>query len=159
MRIWMLILLVAALAATGCTETTVPPLTAEASTPNPKEDAPPADAATAEPVRYANITIAVRRDAETVSERAVTGEEEMAMAEEIVLDCLVKSAAWEGVEASELEDCIILSFDAAPGEERQFFFQYTVEGRPVLQMGETGRYTIMGDDAYGKLMQLAGEGA
>ena len=151
-----LLLLAALLLTAGCAGTPAPPLTADAEASLPAESEPKQDEATAAPVSYTDITITVRRDAETVSERAVTDEAEVRLVKDIVFDSLVKSAAWEGIEASELEDCIILSFALTGDAERQSWYQYDTEGKHALQMGEAGRYTIMGGDAFDKLMALAG---
>ena len=150
----MLFFALALLLAAGCTAKPDAPATVVADTSVPA--APEADGGEESPVRYTNVTVAVRRGGEPVSERDVTDAAEIAAVEAIVFDALVKSAAWEGVEASELEDCVILSFDWMPDSERQTYYQYRVDGRPVLQMGETGMYTMMGGDAYLQLRRLAG---
>ena len=153
--IWM-ILAAALLIVAGCASRPEAPLTVDAPTPAQAEGEKAETADETEPAIYSNITVSVRRNARTVSERAVTSEAETRMVQEIVFDYMVKSAAWEGVEASELEDCIVLSFDWTPDAERQYYYQYEAEGRPVLQAGEAGMYTVMSDGANAQLMRLAG---
>lgn len=119
-------------------------------------DAPASDAAAAEPAELTNVTLTVRRGGAPVSERSVTEEDELRLAERIVLEHLVISAAWPGQPASELEDCICLSFSGDGGTARQDYYQYDTDGRHVLQAGETGYYTIMTDDGYAALLRLAG---
>lgn len=153
MKKLLLILLAATLFTAGCASRPEAPLTvdAPASAPDAGDTEIPAGE-----TALSNITISVRRSAETVSERTVTSQEETQMVQDILFEYMVKSAAWEGVEVSELEDCITLSFDWTDSSERQSYYQYESEGRPVLQAGEAGMYTIMSDGAYEKLMQLAG---
>lgn len=156
MKKLLLILMAAILFAAGCSNRLEAPLTVDAPTPMPNADEAETSADETSPAVYSDITVSVRRNAVNGSERAITGEEETRMVQEIVFDYMVKSAAWEGVEVSELEDCITLSFDWTADTERQSYYQYDSEGRHVLQAGEAGMYTIMSDDAYEKLMQLAG---
>ncbi len=143
---WLLALLALFLLAAGCAGKATPPAPAASGTADPAD----------EPLAYTNVTLTVRKDAETVLERAVESDEELLLVREIVFDSLVKSAAWEGLEVSELEAFILLSFDTGAGSARQSYYQYDSEGRHVLQMGEAGMYTVMSDEAYDKLLLLAG---
>lgn len=111
---------------------------------------------TSEPARFSNVVITVRKDAQIVTRRAVTEPEEIEAVQEIVFDHMVKSAAWEGIEADKREDSILLSFDWTADSARQNYYQYDTQGKHVLQAGANGMYTVMSDGAYEKLMRLAG---
>lgn len=150
----IIVMLSVLLLVAGCAAGTDVPLTVDA--PDPASEKKPELVDETEPASCSNISIAVRRNAETVSERSVTDEEEVQAVQEIIFDYMVKSAAWEGIEVSELEDCITLSFNWTPDSERQVYYQYDTEGRHVLQAGEAGMYTVMSSEAYNKLLQLAG---
>ncbi len=155
------ILIAAVLLAAGCAGPAEAPAAPDAKTAAPLATEPEMEDVVSEtdetePVRYDAVMITVRRDAKILSERAVTSEEEIQLAQEIVFDYMLKSAAWEGVETSELENCIILSFDWTADSERQSYCQYDVDGKHVLQAGEAGMYTVMSDSAYEKLLRLAG---
>ncbi len=155
MKLMQFMLVIAILFAVGCAKSEAPS-TADAPAPVPaaaQSGTPADDTGTA---AFSNMTISVRRDAETVSERAIVSEEEAKLVQEIVFDYMAKSAAWEGLEVSELEECITLSFDWTADAPRQSYYQYESDGRHVLQAGEAGMYSIMSDAAYEKLMQLAG---
>ncbi len=162
-RIVCLVLLPALLLA-GCTPSAerpsaAPPLTQDAAAPVPSEGEPKTDDGAidaAEPARLSDITVSVRKNGETAPPRTWDTEKAAELAAHIVFDHMVRSAAWEGVEASELADCIILSFDSSNEQVRQTYYQYVVGGSPVLQYGERGMYTMMGDTAYANLLYLAG---
>ncbi len=142
------------LLAFGCGEKTDTLMAVKAATPIP-EAAGATDHGAAGPA-HANVTIAVRRDSQTVFTRDLSSQEDIRLVEEIVFDYMVKSAAWEGVEASTLENAIALFFDWTEDGERQTFYQYDMDGRHVLQAGEAGMFSIMGDRAYANLLRLAG---
>lgn len=142
------LLLAILLTAGGCAGVKAPGTIA---TEEPTEEPAAADSVAAE---YTNVTVTVRKNCENQAERAVTDPTEVQAVQDIVFDAMVKSAAWEGVEVSELEECIILSFDWTADSSRQVYYQYDVDGRHVLQMGEAGMYTVMSDDAYQKLLAL-----
>lgn len=152
----MLVLALLALAGCGPRETPgagdVAPLTEDAAPSN----APVGQEAVVEPVPFTNVSVTVRRNGQWVSERAVTLEAEIDMAEQLVFSYLARSAAWPGSPASELADWVCLSYDWIPGEARQFYYQYDVDGRHVLQAGEEGMYSILADEEYAMLMELAG---
>lgn len=148
-------LFLACLLFAGCAERPSTPAV-PAETPVPAQDAAPSGSEESEPGAYRNIVLTLRRDGETLLERPVTDPAEVTAVQEIVFDFLVKSAAWEGVEASELESCIALSFDPPAEGERQVYYQYDTDGKHVLQAGEAGMYSIMSDGAYTKLLRLAG---
>lgn len=149
----LLLALFAALTLSGCAGYGQKPVALDAAT-SASEAADAAD--DTEPALYSNVSVAVRRKHMTVSTRDIADEADILIVERIVFDHLVKSAAWEGDPASTLADCVILSFDTTAANERQTYYQFERDGRHVLQFGEKGMYTIMGDEAYFDLMRLAG---
>ena len=156
MRAWIiLVLALGLLPAVGCGERADTRIPMEAAAPIP-EAAATADSGAAEQAAYSNVTIAVRRDGETASTRDVSSREEIRLVEEIVFDYMVKSAAWEGVEASTLENTIALTMDWTADGRSQTFYQYDMDGKHVLQAGEAGMFSIMSDGAYASLLLLAG---
>lgn len=156
MRIRSIILILSALLFAGCANGADAIVAMDAVAP--VFEAAGAEPATdgAAPAVYSNIVVAVRRNGETVSERAVTGEKNAEKAQWIIFDYMVKSAAWEGVETNTLRDCIVLSFDSTEDAKRRCYYQYDAEGNHVLQAGERGMYTVMSGGAYDALLQLAG---
>lgn len=112
-----------------------------------------------EPVSITNITLSVKKDGKTVYENKLESAEQNQMVQEIIFDYMIKSAAWEGTDASKLDDCTVLSFDWTSDSARQSFYQYDEDGVHYLQWGEKGSSTIMSPNAYDKLTLLAGNGA
>lgn len=106
------------------------------------------------PWKCGRADITVLENGLPATTRAITDPAELAMVDAISFDYLVKSMAMQSVEVSELESCVRLSFDWEDGTPGETYYAFDADGRHVLQSGETGPYSVMGDDAYNMLMQL-----
>lgn len=108
----------------------------------------------AESAALQNVTVTVRRNGQTAAETAVTSPADVSAAEAITLAYRLRSAAWPGVAVDGLTDCICLSY-MQNGEQKRWY-QFEVDGRPVLQEGEAGYYSILSEAEYASLLALAG---
>jgi len=78
--------------------------------------------------------------------------ERQQLAEDIIMNALVKSAAWEGVDISTLEECYrIRQTLPETGEVHDYYAYRLKDGTPVLQSGTVGRYSSLSDDLYESL--------
>ncbi len=134
MRRWILALLAAVLLAAGC---------AQGGATQPAAEGPEA-------------MIVLRRNCAAVSERVLDDEDEIETVRQIAAWYAASTETWEGVEVSELEDCIIISFRQNTASEPVCYYQYDVEQGHALQQGEAGRYAVMSDETYALVMRLTG---
>ncbi|MEG0755987.1 MAG: hypothetical protein RR450_06290, partial [Oscillospiraceae bacterium] len=75
--------------------------------------------------------------------------ENQALAQKIVMDGLVKSAAWEGVDVSTLEEYYLIrqSFPET-GEVQDYYAYRLADGTAAIQFGAEGRYSILSDALF-----------
>ena len=111
--------------------------------------------AAAQADEYTNAEIKVYENGKVAYTKQLQSADEIAALSAIVLDYMVKSAAWDAVEVSELESYIVLSFDWTAVAERQSYVGFLLNDQPMLQSENYGRYTAMSGEAYDKLTALA----
>ncbi|MDD3921114.1 MAG: hypothetical protein PHO41_08105 [Eubacteriales bacterium] len=102
---------------------------------------------------YSNVTVTAYEAGEALSVTELSDVSDIQAVQDIVFDYMLKSAAWEGVEVSELEKYVEISFDWTANAVRQVYYQYDMDGTHVLQPAE-GMYTVMSDKAYQTLLGL-----
>lgn len=74
------------------------------------------------------------------------------LAQAIVMDALVKSAAWPGTDVSSLTEGYLIRCSYPETEERSDFYAYRLsDGTAVLQTGANGMYSILSEDLYVQL--------
>ncbi len=75
--------------------------------------------------------------------------ETQSLARAIIMNAAVKSAAWEGVDITTLEECYRIRQTFPQTQEIHDFYAYRLkDGTAVLQSGEVGQYSILSDDLY-----------
>jgi beta-lactamase regulating signal transducer with metallopeptidase domain len=87
----------------------------------------------------------------------LTGEDAR-LAEDVINNSLVKSAAWPAVDIKSLDVCCELRRTLPDGTATDFY-AFTVDGKAVLQMGADGYYTRLDDALDEKLVKLANTGS
>jgi|LSQX01.2.fsa_nt_gb beta-lactamase regulating signal transducer with metallopeptidase domain len=81
--------------------------------------------------------------------------ETQSLAQAIIMDSMVKSAAWEGSDISTLEESYRIRQNFPKVWESHDYYAYRLaDGRSVLQSEELGMYTILSDYLYSQLVAL-----
>ena len=74
------------------------------------------------------------------------------LAQDIIMDVLVKSAAWDGVDVATLEDYYLIRQTFPESNEGHDYYAYRLpDGTAVLQAGTKGRYSILSEELYESL--------
>ena len=76
------------------------------------------------------------------------------LAEDVIVNCMVKSAAWPGIDITSLEECYLLRATYSGGTSSDYY-AYLLDGKAVMQRGADGYYSRISDDLYEKLVRLA----
>lgn len=87
---------------------------------------------------------------EVISIDSLTDEK---LAENIILDSMLKSAAWPGVDISTLEKYYFIeqTFSTEGETETHDYYAYLKDGKAVLQSGAHGMYTFLSMELYDEL--------
>lgn len=89
---------------------------------------------------------------EIISEHLLENQE---IADAVIMDALVKSAAWEGVDITTLKECYLIRQTFPIVNETHDYYAYLLEdGRAVLQSGTDGWYTMLSRELYSELVEL-----
>ena len=75
------------------------------------------------------------------------------LAEDIIMNYMIKSAAWPGIDISTLEECYLLHVTHSDGTTTDYY-AYLHDGRAVMQFGAEGQYSIIDNGLYEKLVKL-----
>ena len=76
------------------------------------------------------------------------------LADEIIMNTMLKSAAWEGVDVTTLEECYLIRQTFPETQEVHDYYAYRLEdGTAVLQSGAVGWYSTLSDDLYELLIK------
>ncbi len=101
---------------------------------------------TAETVATKYSIMKLGKNGEVLSEYSSKNQK---LAEAIIMNALVKSSAWEGVDITTLEECYRIRQTLPETQEVHDYYAYRLkDGRAVLQFGAVGRYIILSDDLY-----------
>ncbi len=77
------------------------------------------------------------------------------LADTVIMDVMVKSAAWDGVDISTLKECFRINQTFPKANESHDYYAYLLEdGRAVLQSGKDGWYSILSQELYSELSEL-----
>lgn len=76
------------------------------------------------------------------------------LAEDTVMNYMLKSAAWQGVNIKTLQECYLLRATYPDGTTADHY-AYILDGKAVMQRGEEGLYSIINQELYEKLVKLA----
>jgi hypothetical protein len=75
------------------------------------------------------------------------------LADAIIMDYMVKSAAWEGVDIATLKECFLIRQTFQKANETHDYYAYLLEdGTAVLQAGRGGWYTVLSQELYLELI-------
>ena len=75
------------------------------------------------------------------------------LADAIIMDYMVKSAAWEGVDIATLKECFLIRQTFQKANETHDYYAYLLEdGTAVLQAGRDGWYTVLSQELYSELI-------
>ena len=75
------------------------------------------------------------------------------LAREIIMNYMIRSSAWPGVDINTLENCYLLRTTYSDGTTSENY-AYLHEGKPVMQHGKDGQYTIVDTGLYERLVKL-----
>ncbi|MCK9217911.1 MAG: M56 family metallopeptidase [Firmicutes bacterium] len=73
------------------------------------------------------------------------------LTEEIVMNSLLVSAAWEGIDINSLDNYYHIHYLISEDSTGKDYYAFLLDGKPVLQFGNNERYIILGDELYNKL--------
>lgn len=76
------------------------------------------------------------------------------LAENVIMNYMVKSAAWPGVDIDTLKECYMLRITYSDGTSADYY-AYMLDGKAAMQMGTDGFYSYIDDGLYEKLAGLA----
>ncbi|HHT71890.1 MAG TPA: hypothetical protein GX016_10070 [Firmicutes bacterium] len=79
--------------------------------------------------------------------------DEVQLASDIIMSCMVKSAAWPGVDVTTLDECYLLRATYSGGTSTDYY-AYLLDGKAVMQRGTDGHYIRIDDGLYKKLVRL-----
>ncbi|GAB6087554.1 hypothetical protein [Alkaliphilus crotonatoxidans] len=97
-----------------------------------------------------SYSVAKLINGEIVSEYPLETEQ---LAEAIIMDVMVKSAAWEGIDITTLKECYLIRQMFPKANEIHEYYAYLLEdGRAVLQSGTGGRYSMLSQELYLELV-------
>jgi hypothetical protein len=75
------------------------------------------------------------------------------LAKDIIMDYMVKSAAWPGIDISTLEECYLLRATYSDGKTSDYY-TFIYNGKAIMQHGTDGHYSFIDAGLYEKLVEL-----
>ncbi len=75
------------------------------------------------------------------------------LAEDVIMNYMIKSAAWPGIDLQTLDECYLLRVTYSDGTITDYY-AYLLNGNAVMQMGMNGRYSRIDNDLYENLVKL-----
>lgn len=76
------------------------------------------------------------------------------LAETIIMDVMVKSAAWEGIDINTLKECYRIRQTFLHANENHDYYVYLLEdSTAVMQAGTDGRYSVLSKELYLELLR------
>lgn len=94
------------------------------------------------------------RNGEVIRLMDITSSENVGFAEELVMNYLVKSAAWPSSDIKRPDECYLLRATYPDGNSTDYY-AYLLDGRAVMQIGTDGYYSRIDDRMYEDLVKLA----
>ncbi len=75
------------------------------------------------------------------------------LAEAIIMDYMLKSSVWKGVDINALKECYLIRQTFTDANETHDFYAYILnDGKTVLQTGLDGFYSVISPDLYARLV-------
>ncbi len=98
-----------------------------------------------------SYSIARLENGEIVSDYPLENQQ---LADAIIMNVVVKSAAWEGVDIATLKECFLIRQTFPKANEPHDYYAYLLkDGRAVLQSGTDGRYSVLSQELYSELLE------
>ena len=79
------------------------------------------------------------------------------LAEDIIMNYMIKSAAWPGMDISTLGECYLLRATYSDGTTSDYYM-FLHDGRAVMQWGTDGHYSFIENGLYKKLLEAVSSG-
>jgi len=98
------------------------------------------------------------RGQEIAAMRSPLNGKDAELAEKIIMDYMIKSAAWPGVELSAIDESYLLRSTYPINKETHDYYAFMLDGKSVLQNGKDGLYSIIDTGLYDSLAELLKEG-
>ena len=103
----------------------------------------------AETIAAEYLMMKLGKNGEVISEHSLQNE----LAEAIIMDYMLKSAAWEGMDISTLDESYLIRQTFSETGEIHDYYAYRLEdGKAALQAGTDGRYSILSEEFYVQLV-------
>ena len=79
------------------------------------------------------------------------------LAEDIIMNYMIKSAAWPGMDISTLGECYLLRATYSDGTTSDYYM-FLHDGRAVMQWGTDGHYSFIENELYKKILEAVSSG-
>jgi len=79
------------------------------------------------------------------------------LAEDIIMNYMIKSAAWPGMDISTLGECYLLRATYSDGTTSDYYM-FLHDGRAVMQWGIDGHYSFIENELYKKILEAVSSG-
>ena len=79
------------------------------------------------------------------------------LAEDIIMNYMIKSAAWPGMDISTLGECYLLRATYSDGTTSDYYM-FLHDGRAVMQWGIDGHYSFIENELYKKFLEAVSSG-
>ncbi len=99
------------------------------------------------PVSY--VLMQLGRNGAVLRTLMLLSADEVQLASDIIMSCMVKSAAWPGVDVTTLDECYLLRATYSGGTSTDYY-AYLLDGKAVMQRGTDGHYIRIDDGLYKK---------
>ena len=107
---------------------------------------------TAQVVSYSLMQLG--KESKTLRTIELLAGDDAQLAEDVVMNYMVKSAAWPGVSINTLDECYLVRAIYSDGTIADYY-AYLLDGKAVMQNGKDGFYSRIDDGLYEKLVNLA----
>ncbi|MFA9381464.1 MAG: DUF4825 domain-containing protein, partial [Acetanaerobacterium sp.] len=91
---------------------------------------------------------------EVIAEKSPLTAEARQLAIDTIMNYMYKSAAWEGVDIDTLDECYLIRQTFPQTGETHDYYAYLTDGKPVLQNGAMGWYSVISENLYTELSAL-----
>lgn len=105
--------------------------------------------------QFTLIALELYQNSECIRSLEISHPNEEQIVTDAILNYMVKSAAWEGVDVEALEDYIRIDVKYAGDEAYTIFYVFDLDGSHCMQPGAAGRYATLNEEAYAPLLELA----
>ena len=94
------------------------------------------------------------KNGEILASRSPLTDDEKQLAENVVFNYMIKSAAWDGVDLASLDECYLLQA-VYPGETAATdYYAFVLDGYACLQSEKDGRYSRIDDSLFDALAEI-----